>query len=87
MAHGGDLKPEKHVENDVEISPDLGPDLALNERLQATHLEHLSKAERVAAIDAIAEDPNVTLESFAHLDIKKVASITLSPSNIHQSSH
>lgn len=38
------------------------------------HIEdkNLTKSEKIAAIDAIAEDPSVTLESFAHLDINKI---------------
>ncbi|KAI4718027.1 hypothetical protein E4T48_05755 [Aureobasidium sp. EXF-10727] len=32
----------------------------------------MTKHEKIAAIDAIAEDPSVTLESFAHLDINKI---------------
>lgn len=38
------------------------------------HIEdkNLTKREKIAAIDAIAEDPSVTLESFAHLDINKI---------------
>lgn len=38
------------------------------------HIEDkdLTKSEKIAAIDAIAEDPSVTLESFAHLDINKI---------------
>ncbi|THZ96524.1 MFS general substrate transporter [Aureobasidium pullulans] len=32
----------------------------------------MTKDEKIAAIDAIAEDPSVTLESFAHLDINKI---------------
>lgn len=40
----------------------------------AAHLDttKMSNAEKVHAIDAIAENPNITLESFAHLDIKKI---------------
>jgi len=33
---------------------------------------HLSKAEKVHAVDEIITRPDVTLESFAHLDIKKI---------------
>ncbi|KAK6003707.1 hypothetical protein QM012_009478 [Aureobasidium pullulans] len=38
------------------------------------HIEDtkMTKNEKIAAIDAIAEDPSVTLESFAHLDINKI---------------
>ncbi|TIA04214.1 MFS general substrate transporter [Aureobasidium pullulans] len=38
------------------------------------HIEdkNMTKDEKIAAIDAIAEDPSVTLESFAHLDINKI---------------
>jgi formate-dependent phosphoribosylglycinamide formyltransferase (GAR transformylase) len=38
------------------------------------HLEetNMTKTEKIAAIDAMAEDPSVTLESFAHLDINKI---------------
>jgi hypothetical protein len=38
------------------------------------HLEetNMTKTEKIAAIDAIAEDPSVTLETFAHLDINKI---------------
>ncbi|KAG9674717.1 MFS general substrate transporter, partial [Aureobasidium melanogenum] len=32
----------------------------------------MTKNEKIAAIDAIAEDPSVTLENFAHLDINKI---------------
>ncbi|KAI4734515.1 MFS general substrate transporter [Aureobasidium sp. EXF-12298] len=32
----------------------------------------MTKSEKIAAIDAIAEDPSVTLENFAHLDINKI---------------
>ncbi|KAI9686682.1 MAG: hypothetical protein M1820_010586, partial [Bogoriella megaspora] len=34
--------------------------------------QHLSKPDQVAAIDAAVADPNLTLESFSHLDIKKI---------------
>ncbi|KAI4834406.1 MFS general substrate transporter [Aureobasidium sp. EXF-8845] len=33
---------------------------------------NMTTSEKIAAIDAIAEDPSVTLESFAHLDINKI---------------
>ena len=33
---------------------------------------HLSKAEQITAVDAAVANPNVSLESFAHLDIKKI---------------
>jgi hypothetical protein len=38
------------------------------------HIEDtkMTKSEKIAAIDAIAEDPSVTLENFAHLDINKI---------------
>jgi hypothetical protein len=38
------------------------------------HIEdaNMTTSEKIAAIDAIAEDPSVTLESFAHLDINKI---------------
>lgn len=38
------------------------------------HIEdtNMTKSEKIAAIDAIAEDPSVTLENFAHLDINKI---------------
>lgn len=38
------------------------------------HIEDtkMTKNEKIAAIDAIAEDPSVTLENFAHLDINKI---------------
>ncbi|CAD0114203.1 unnamed protein product [Aureobasidium uvarum] len=38
------------------------------------HIEdkNMTKDEKITAIDAIAEDPSVTLESFAHLDINKI---------------
>lgn len=39
------------------------------------HIEdtsNMSKAQKIEAIDAIAEDPNVSLETFAHLDINKI---------------
>jgi len=35
-------------------------------------LNKMSKTDRIHAIDAIAENPNVTHETFAHLDIKKI---------------
>lgn len=35
-------------------------------------LDKMSRAEKIEAIDAIAENPDVTLESFAHLDIDKI---------------
>jgi len=46
----------------------------LGDKIEAAHIEDvkLSKKEQVEVIDAIANDPEVTLESFAHLDIKKI---------------
>lgn len=68
---------EKHSETVRE-----SPDHSLSDKLQTTHLEHMSKAERKASIDAIAERPDVTLESFAHLDLKKVWKLLRSVSRV-----
>lgn len=46
----------------------------LGDKIEAAHIENvkLSKKAQVEIIDSIAQDPDVTLESFAHLDIKKI---------------
>ena len=46
----------------------------LGDKIEAAHIEDvkLSKKEQIEVIDSIANDPEVTLASFAHLDIKKI---------------
>lgn len=44
-----------------------------NSALQLEGNDHkISKAQQIHQIEAAVTDPNVTLESFAHLDIKKI---------------
>jgi hypothetical protein len=52
----------------------ISPAGSTSGRSDIMHLEetNMTKTEKIAAIDAIAEDPSVTLESFAHLDINKI---------------
>jgi len=59
---------------DHVVSASPSASFNLGDKLETAHIEdtHLSKKERVAAVDAIASDPHVTSESFAHLDIKKI---------------
>ena len=46
----------------------------LGDKIEAAHIEDvkLSKKEQIEVIDSIANDPEVTLASFAHLDIRKI---------------
>ena len=58
-----------------EIEAHPSPDVNGAEKggvLQIEDNGHLSKKEKIHQIDAIAEHPNVTLETFAHLDINKI---------------
>lgn len=63
-----------------QVSPSLSGASATEEKANIAHLEDvsridtskMSRIEKIEAIDAIAEDPEVTLESFAHLDIDKI---------------
>lgn len=41
-------------------------------QLEGKHDHKLSKSERVQEVDAVIARPDVTLETFAHLDIKKI---------------
>jgi hypothetical protein len=48
-----------------------------NEKSGVLHIENhdghpRSKAEQIAAVDAAVADPTLSLESFAHLDLKKI---------------
>lgn len=56
----------------LEASP--AASFNLEDKIAATHVEDtkMTKAEQIKAIDAIADNPNVTLETFAHLDVKKI---------------
>jgi hypothetical protein len=50
------------------------PPASISGKEDIMHIEvaNMTKSEKIAAIDAIAEDPSVTLESFAHLDINRI---------------
>ena len=61
---------------DIKQSPDNESERS-QEKGGIVHLEHIqdhkmSKAEQMHAVDEAIANPNVTLESFAHLDIKKI---------------
>ena len=61
---------------DIAHTPDNESERS-HEKGGVIHLEHMqdhkmSKAEQMHAVDEAIADPNVTLESFAHLDIKKI---------------
>lgn len=59
------------MEKDIHTAADSASTSAKEDIM---HIEDtkMTKNEKIAAIDAIAEDPSVTLESFAHLDINKI---------------
>lgn len=57
-----------HSGREVDQLPEKGAVL----HLESQHDHKLSKAERVHEVDAAIARPDVTLESFAHLDIKKI---------------
>ena len=55
------------------ISPSLSG--RSNDNAQILHIDdrtHMSKAEKAQAVGAIAKNPNVSLETFAHLDIDRL---------------
>lgn len=59
----------------IEPSPALSALSVEKDKEKIAHIEdtsRMSRDEKIKAVDAIANDPNVTLESFAHLDIKKI---------------
>lgn len=47
---------------------------SLEEKLRASddNSKKMTRAEKTEAINAIVQDPRVTLETFAHLDLKKI---------------
>jgi hypothetical protein len=60
---------------------DSGSEELSSKKPRSLHLEnlsdskdghHLSKIEKVHAVEDVITQPDVTLESFAHLDIKKI---------------
>ena len=58
----------------AEVSPSIAASVDTG-KFGISHVEDsgkMSRSEKIEAIDAIADDPNVTLESFAHLDIDKI---------------
>ncbi|TIA53911.1 MFS general substrate transporter [Aureobasidium pullulans] len=56
---------------EVQVMPP-SPGSSAKEDIMHIEDKNMTKDEKIAAIDAIAEDPSVTLESFAHLDINKI---------------
>ncbi|GAM85411.1 hypothetical protein ANO11243_034180 [Dothideomycetidae sp. 11243] len=50
--------PEKQPDNKIE-------ELGLND-------SHLKREDMIRAVNALADDPNVTIDTFAHLDVKKI---------------
>lgn len=56
------------------VTPSPTGSVTLGDKIAAAHIEDskMSKAEKIHAIDAIADNPAVSLETFAHLDIKKI---------------
>lgn len=65
--------------NGEKLSTGSEPDSAWDDSTLQTRLEHaqaqgrkMSKSEQVEAIDAIATAPGVTLDSFKHLDEKRI---------------
>jgi hypothetical protein len=59
------------MKTDIHIR---SPAASISGKEDIMHIEdaNMTTSEKIAAIDAIAEDPSVTLESFAHLDINKI---------------
>lgn len=61
---------------DIKNQTDSGSDTS-PEKTAVLHLEDLgdhkmSKAEKIYQVDAVIARPDVTAESFAHLDLKKI---------------
>lgn len=63
-----DIKSSPEHDSD-EVSQEKGGNAPLHLEAQ---VEKAPKNEQIREIDAAVSDPNVTLESFAHLDIKKI---------------
>jgi hypothetical protein len=59
------------MKTDIRITTPT-PSMSGKEGIMHIETTKMTKLEKIAAIDAIAEDPSVTLESFAHLDINKI---------------
>lgn len=65
-----DIKRSAQVDSASEETPTEKPDISHIEALQHDH--HLSKSDKVHAVDDIIARPDVSLETFSHLDIKKI---------------
>ena len=55
-----------------DIYPSSPGDLSKDGIIHIEDTKGMSKSEKIEAIDAIAENPNVSLETFAHLDINRI---------------
>ncbi|PNS20845.1 hypothetical protein CAC42_2776 [Sphaceloma murrayae] len=66
---------EKSSSDKFEVSPkSTSPErFSLQEQIQLLGLndKHLSRAEQIRLVDQLANSPHISLETFAHLDLKK----------------
>lgn len=66
------ISTEKYEDSPKSSSPERA--FSLHERIEELGLndKHLSRAEKIRRIDELANSPHVSLETFAHLDLKKI---------------
>lgn len=65
-----DIKHSAHADSASDQSAGEKPNISHIEAVQ--HDSHLSKSDKVHVVDDLIARPDVTLETFAHLDINKI---------------